>query len=246
MSKKNNKKFLAHFSYERNISKNQKGKIMIVNSISAFQTSYVKNNSYKNTTTAPKLNEMKYDSVSFSGMSPQTLKSKYKVLAAYDIWAPNLKVKLPDTFLEKEALIEILNRRARLDKYTVLNNERFVLKTKILELNELMETNPSSPRIAVLKQELEKYGDWDAALEALEKDIAIEKRENSADIKYFKELGRLEDKFWDKKIIRNSDVEKYVARVEAENINPNGKYTTKELIKIIANHKISKKKPAST
>ena len=59
------------------------------------------------------------------GPKPEILRNQLKVLLTQDIWAQNLKVKAPETALEKEVLLEILQNRLRLDRFARLSNQRF-------------------------------------------------------------------------------------------------------------------------
>ena len=64
------------------------------------------------------------DSVSFSGglkTNPEVLKNQFRIFLTQDIWAEKLAVKFPESLMEKEVLLEVLNHRKFLDKYARFN-----------------------------------------------------------------------------------------------------------------------------
>ena len=84
-----------------------------------------------------------------------------KILLSQDIWAPKLKVKMPESQLEKETLLEILENRLKLDKYVRLFNERRFILSQLAKVDELADkafsdqctsANPRVPLIPEIKQ----------------------------------------------------------------------------------------------
>lgn len=98
------------------------------------------------------------------GPKPEILRNQLKVLLTQDIWAQNLKVKAPETALEKEVLLEILQNRLRLDRFARLSNQRFKLRTQSSHLNSLLKNNPNHPDIPRLTEELKKHGNLQSTL----------------------------------------------------------------------------------
>ena len=56
------------------------------------------------------------------GPNPEVARNQMRIFLTQDIWAPKLKVKMPESQLEKETLLEILENRLKLDKYVRLFN----------------------------------------------------------------------------------------------------------------------------
>ena len=53
-------------------------------------------------------------SINFTGYpKADVAKNQMKILLSQDIWAPKLKVKMPESQLEKETLLEILENHPR-------------------------------------------------------------------------------------------------------------------------------------
>ncbi len=199
-------------------------------------------------------NVAKTKNVHFSGkINPETEKNQLKILLCQDIWAEKLKVKLPETELEKETILEILQQRQKLDRYVRLTNERLRLDGQISYASRLLKENPSHPDLPQVLTEIKKYGNLDSTLKTMDKQINLEAKKNAPAIEYFKNIQKLEEEYSEKRLIKNSAFDKFWHKVQKNNININGQYSTKELIDIIANTeptgtlaKTSKVKPQPT
>lgn len=216
---------------------------MFINSISSQQANMSERRILKS-------NSM--DKISFTGgLKPEIVKNQLKILLTQDIWAPKLKVKLPETPEEKEVLLEILENRQKLDRFTRLNNEKAQLKIKFAEIDSLSKNDPTNPRLSELKNEIQKKGNVNSIIQSLNKNIELEIKKNQPAYDYFKNIEKLEDEYIDKRLIKTSKMDKFWQRIKKENINVDEKYSTKELIDIISkkqsqeeliNKKMSKKK----
>lgn len=213
---------------------------MIINSVSLWQNTYTAKVSGKNSTTnAPVLNLNNKDSVSFSGgQNPQVLRNQLKILLSQDIWAVKLKVKMPESALEKEVLLELLQNRLKLDRFTRLSNEKAALKSKISQIATLEQTNPQHPDLPQLRKELAKYGNIDSVFKTIDKNIELEIKKNQKAYDYFKSFEPIENEYWDKKLVKPPMAEKFFHKINKNNINADGQYSTKELIDIISSGKL--------
>ena len=168
------------------------------------------------------------------GPKPEILRNQLKVLLTQDIWAQNLKVKAPETALEKEVLLEILQNRLRLDRFARLSNQRFKLRTQSSHLNSLLKNNPNHPDIPRLTEELKKHGNLQSTLKTMDKNIEMEAKKNKAALDYFKEIENIENKYLEQKLLKISAMDKYYHQINKNNINKDEKLSTKELIDIIS------------
>ena len=93
---------------------------MLVNSISLGRDLYV--NRPRQNTSMTSVSYLKnvntVDTVAFTGLKPEIVKNQFKVLLSQDIWAYRLAVKMPESEVEKEALLELLEHRAQLERFT--------------------------------------------------------------------------------------------------------------------------------
>lgn len=174
-----------------------------------------------------------------SGPNPEVLRNKYKILLTQDIWAPKLSVRIPETDVEKEVLLEILQNRAKLDRFTRLTNQRFELRTKRSMAEKLKRTNPQDKSLSGLVKELENYGNIDTVLKTLDKNIDLEVKKNKSAFEYFKNIEKTEDEYLSKHILKPQKMDKFWHQVRKNNINADMKYSTRELIDIISNGKQS-------
>lgn len=182
----------------------------------------------------------KADEVSFTGgLRPEIIKNQLKIYLSQDIWAEHLNVKMPEAPIEKEAILEVLQNRLKLDRFARLCNEKARLKTKVIELNNLMEKDPLNPNLPKLRQELENKGNLSSVFKTLDKQIEIESKKNKPALDYFKNLDKLEDEYLGKRLVRYTKMDKFWHKILNNNINKDGKYSTKELIDIISNDKVS-------
>ena len=153
------------------------------------------------------------------GPKPEILRNQLKVLLTQDIWAQNLKVKAPETALEKEVLLEILQNRLRLDRFARLSNQRFKLRTQSSHLNSLLKNNPNHPDIPRLTEELKKHGNLQSTLKTMDKNIEMEAKKNKAALDYFKEIENIENKYLEQKLLKISAMDRYYHQINKNNIN---------------------------
>lgn len=175
-------------------------------------------------------------SVNFKGgPNQEILKNQLKILLTQDIWAEKLKVKMPETPLEKDVLLEILKNRLNLDRFTRLTNEKFRLKALLSHFNSLSEKNPSHPDLPQLRQEIEKRGNLESVFKTLDKNIELERKKNQSAIDFFKDIEELEKEYLEKRLVKPSGMEKFWFKIKKQNINTDERYSTKELIDIVSN-----------
>ncbi len=176
------------------------------------------------------------DQVSFSGKgaNPEVLKNQLRILLTQDIFATSLKVKMPETPLEKEVLLEVLHRREKLDRLTRLTNDRMQLKTLISRFNRLYEESPSHPELPELAKKLEQRGNLESVFKTLEKDIEMEKKKHKPSVEYFENLIKLEDEYFENGLIKASAMEKFMHKMRKNNINPDGNTSTRRIIEIVS------------
>ena len=190
---------------------------MFINPISAASTP-----KYSNTTSFKK------------GLNPEVARNQYKILLTQDIWAEKLKVKRPETPVEKEVLLEILQNRMKLDRFARLNNLLARLKTKVDFANNMIENDPDNPDLPELLREINKQGNLDSVYKTLKKQIQMEAAKHKPALDYFKNIDKLESEYLDKRLMKYSRLEKFWYQIEKNNLNPDGKYTTRDLIRIIS------------
>ena len=185
------------------------------------------------------LNSRKLSSQTFGkGINPEVARNQYKILLTQDIWADKLKVKRPENPLEKEVLIEVLQNRAKLDRFARLNNMLANLKTKVSYINTLFEQDPKSPELPGLIKEVEKQGNLESVYNTLHKQIQLEAAKNKPALEYFKNIGKLEDEYLEKRLMKYHKMDKFWYQIQKNNINPDGKYSTKDLISMISEESI--------
>ena len=193
---------------------------MFINSISAI------NNLQNNTTFG-------------NAAKDKVVRNQLKILLTQDIWAPRLKVKMPETPLEKEVLLEVLRNRLKLDTFTRLSNERFATKADVIIYNDLLEKEPENPEISEIKKRLDAIGDIPGRIKTLSREMNKELKveENRNAMNYFKNIAQMEEDYLNTKRIKESKIEKFFTQIQKHNINPDGRYTTEELIRFIENDK---------
>ena len=86
------------------------------NSLKIYQTPKVKAKNVINNSVS---------SVSFYGYkpNPELIKNQYRIMLTQDIWAEKLAVKMPETPLEREVLLEVLAMRKKLDRLHALRTK---------------------------------------------------------------------------------------------------------------------------
>lgn len=160
-------------------------------------------------------------------------RNKLKILLTQDIWAPKLKVKMPESPLEKEVILEILKQRLKLDRFAQLSNEKFVTKGDIIIYNELAETEPDSERCKTLREKIEKKGHLGKYFNNINREINIETKNNKDAMTYFNNIANIEDIYLERKFVTENKMNHYFAQINKNNINKDGNYSTEELIEII-------------
>jgi len=170
---------------------------------------------------------------SFKGLSPEILRNQMKIYLCQDIFAEKLKVKLPETALERDVLLEILQQRLQLDKLTRLANEKMKIKTKLEEAVDLVENNPDNPRLEELRTELSKKGNLSSTVETISKNIEKERKVKKPALDYFANIASLEEEYYDRHLITSAKMSRFLTSVKNQNINKNGEYSTQDLIDII-------------
>ena len=170
------------------------------------------------------------------GPNPTIAKNQMRILLTQDIWAPKLKIKKPESPLEKEVLLEVLQNRMHLDRFARLKNDRFKLISQILMANSCKDTN--SPEYKNVLTNLSKRGNLASTLNTLDKDIEMEEKKNRPAIEYFKEIDKTMDEYLEKHLIKYPAMEKFWYKISKNNINQDGKYSTKELINIVQNNTV--------
>ena len=172
---------------------------------------------------------------SFKGLNPEVAKNQLRIFLTQDIWSPKLKVKMFETDMEKEVLLEVLQQRRKLDKLIHLTNERFKLLAKIDLIKDYMAEKVLHPDLEDLVAEVKKVGNVDKVIETLNKKIAIETNKNKPALDYFKNIEKVEEEYRERKLVNDSKLFKFWNKTNKKNINPDGKYSTKELIDIVMN-----------
>lgn len=176
-----------------------------------------------------------------AGPKPAMAKNQMKILLSQDIWAPKLNVRMPESPLEKETILEILKQRLYLDKFARLTNERFSTIGNVIRYNELAQTNPNSEEKIELGKELDKKGNLESYFNTMNKQIAEEKKRHKPAMEYFEDITKLEDEYLSKKLLTEGKMAKFYHQIIKNNINKDGQYSTKELIEIIESGKIPTK-----
>ena len=180
------------------------------------------------------------DTVSFSGakiVDPKILKNKFLILMTQDKWGEKLDIKMPESEIEKEALLEFLENRKALDGCVRLMNERGRILMHKNWLSHVKVKDPSNPFIKDSEQELAKRGNIETVLKTLDKKIALAKAKNKQAADFFENLDKIEEEYISTKQVKNNELEKYWAQIRKNNINKEHKYTTQELIDIIKGEK---------
>lgn len=180
------------------------------------------------------------DTVSFTGIKPEVLKNQFKILLSQDIWSYRLAVKMPESEIEKEALLELLEHRAQLDRFARLQDEKGEIAIKLAHAERLAETDPQNPDLKVILKWLDNKGNLDTTVNTLNRQMEQEIKRNRPAFEYFENLRKLEDEYLAKKLVKEQQLEKYWHKIKKGNINADGRYSTRELIEIIKTGKLPK------
>lgn len=163
----------------------------------------------------------------------QLAKQRALCVASIDIYAKKPVIKMPENSIEKEALLEVLGQRLKLDRLIRLNYDKLAIRSQLSEIEDLSTNDPQNPRLAELKKGIEKRGNISSVLSTLSKQIELEEKRNQPAIRYFEELDKTFEELLDKKILKLNQIDKFWHQTVKNNINPNGKYSIAELIEII-------------
>lgn len=167
------------------------------------------------------------------GQKPDVLKNQLRILLTQDIWAQKLRVKYPESEVEKEVLLEILKNRAKLDRFARLTNQKFEIRTTSNYVKHLEKTNPEDKSLPELIEKLKIYGNIETTLNTIDKKIELEAKKNKPALDYFKNIENIEEDYLNKHLIKFQKMDKFWHQVRKNNINKDMKYSTKELIDII-------------
>ena len=213
---------------------------MLVNSISLGRDLYVnrprQNTSMTSVSYSKNVNTV--DTVAFTGLKPEIVKNQFKILLSQDIWAYRLAVKMPESEVEKEALLELLEHRVQLERFTRLQHEKGEIIIKLAHAEQLAKTNPQSPELQEVLRWLDNKGNLDATLNTLNKQMEQERKRNKPAFEYFEKLRQLEDEYLEKRLVKGQQLEKFWHKIKKGNINVGGQYSTRELIEIIKTGKL--------
>lgn len=175
------------------------------------------------------------NSTSFKGgLNPEVARNQMRILLTQDIWSPKLKVKMPETQLEKEVLLEVLRNRLKLDRFTRLNNQKLQLRGTVHQAAKLVKEEPLHPELPKLLEEIDKAGNLETTFNTLDKNIALEAKKNEHALNYFKNLQEIEEEYSKRKLVKSSALERFWNQVRKNNINADEQYSTKELIDIVS------------
>lgn len=142
-----------------------------------------------------------------------TLKNIYRILLSQDIWNTSLKVKRPDTPEEKAVLLEILNFRAQLERFTQLSHRKFEV------MHDESESMTSEKRSTTLN--------------AIEKKIEEEKKRYKGAFEFFRELDAMEEAYIENKYVKIKGLDDFWNQIRANNVNSDNNLSVKEIIDII-------------
>ncbi len=168
------------------------------------------------------------------GPKPEVARNQMRILLTQDIWSPKLKVKMPETQLEKDVLLEILRNRLKLDRFARLNNQKMQLRGTVNQASRLLSEEPSHPELPQLLAEIDKAGNLETTFKTLDKSIELEAKKNKPALDYFKDLERIEDEYTERKLVKSSALQRFWEQVRKKNINSDGQYSTRELIDIVS------------
>lgn len=211
---------------------------MYINSVSDTPRLFYQAAKFKDSNVFHKANQS--NDIAFQGgANPEVLRNQLKIFLTQDIWAEKLAAKIPETPLEKEVLLEILQNRQHLDRFAKLNNEKYRLINEISNLNFILKNDPSNKEIPHLMQKLINKGNLESVFKTLDKKIDLELKKNKPAFDYIKNIEKLEEDYRANKLIKDSKIDKFWFQIKKNNINKDNKYSTKELIDIIENNKIT-------
>ncbi len=176
--------------------------------------------------------------INFNGTKPQLHENELKALLSQDIWAPKLKVRMPQSIEEKKVLIEILTKRLELDELVKLTNNKFKLLTDFNYLNSLIKNDPDNSQIPELRESLFKDGDVSTRYNKMDETINILKKQHKTAYDYLVNLGNMSEKLIDNHKITIGKMQKFWDDITKNDINSDGKLSTKEILEKVTNSEI--------
>ena len=200
---------------------------MYVNLISQPQIKNLKNN---------ETNILKKEPNFKAKLTPEMEGNCYKIIAATDLWGKPT-VRIPQSKIEKEAVLEVLYHRLHLEKLSRLYNQLFVTHAKIDRENELLEKAPKSPELAQLSRELDAMGNLKTYFMTLNRKIEDQEKRNKTSLKYFDDIDAMEAQYREQKILNDNKFQKLYADFKKGKIEAN---SIEELINIIESNEVKK------
>lgn len=218
---------------------------MFINSIN--QTKEMHSISMRNKISINSYNNKTGNNVNFkAGPNITVLENKAKILASLDIMSKSPKIKMPNSDIEKKAVLEVLGQRLKLNKYIKLKADERSIQSKINEINELIDNSKFVEAKAMLDN-LDKQGNIDSILKTIRKQIEQEEKRNQPAIKYFEDLNNLMQEYLDKKLINYNQLDSAWHQIRKNDINSNGNLSPAELIEIVSSgntdEKVTNAKP---
>ncbi len=198
---------------------------MLVNSISSFfKTNYTQNNK-----------------PSFGALKPEIVRNQFKILLTQDIWNPKLKVKIPESDMEKEVLLEVLNNRKKLDTYSWYKMKISSAVSELEYVKELLSKPLEGQDLSRRLKEIHScLPDW-GPISNFEKKMKHTAARNEKALNYFDEIDTLKDTYIQSKLIKESQLKRFWNKVVEGNINSKGSLSTKDMIDIIKDTPVAKK-----
>jgi hypothetical protein len=167
--------------------------------------------------------------------SQEIAKNKMRILLTQNIWEKRLDIRLPESQLEFETLMEILCNRVKIERYVRYKNDKLATIGALEEYNKLLTTDPESKEFNELKKFLDEKGDLDTYFNKINNQFRHDEKIKKKPLKYFKELAKLEEEYLEKELITEKEIEDFYKSIIDKNINSEKKFTTKNLIKILQN-----------
>lgn len=182
------------------------------------------------------------NNLSFGRKLPRSVEAnRMRIFMTQDIYSPRLHFRKPQSLAEKEVLLEILNHRLNLDRYVNLTNAKFKFLTQIDKIFTMAKENSSSPELVPMCKKLLKQGNPDSILKTYTKSIEAESIAHKDSLDYFKKIEQKEIEYRKKGLITEQKLKKVWNNIKSADMNPKGKYSTKELIKLVEETQIPNK-----
>jgi hypothetical protein len=141
--------------------------------------------------------------------SQEIAKNKMRILLTQDIWEKRLDIRLPESQLEFETLMEILCNRVKIERYVRYKNDKLATIGALEEYNKLLTTDPESKEFNELKKFLDEKGDLDTYFNKINNQFRHDEKIKKKPLKYFKELAKLEEEYLEKELITEKEIEAF-------------------------------------